>query len=158
MDRALLELQLPQEEMYQCFARAIESVNVIIATYNDELLGDVQVRWGKKLKRNMYREFGARSVHRLAHQQRVSSLVDVCEDDVVHIVSACSGSPQDFLLFAQRFLHYSKIMFRKHIYIYIYTYVCVKTEVFTYETQFGGKVIVFGTSSRGNYLNSDVAK
>lgn len=44
VDRALLELQLPPEEMYQSFARAIESVNVIIATYNDELLGDVQVR------------------------------------------------------------------------------------------------------------------
>ena len=43
VDRALLELQLPPEEMYQSFARAIESVNVIIATYNDELLGDVQV-------------------------------------------------------------------------------------------------------------------
>lgn len=34
---------MPPEEMYQYFARAIESVNVIIATYNDELLGDVQV-------------------------------------------------------------------------------------------------------------------
>lgn len=44
VDRALLELHLPPEEMYQSFARAIESVNVIIATYNDELLGDVQVR------------------------------------------------------------------------------------------------------------------
>jgi len=43
VDRALMELQLPPEEMYQTFARAIESVNVIIATYNDELLGDVQV-------------------------------------------------------------------------------------------------------------------
>jgi elongation factor 2 len=42
-DRALLELQLPPEEMYQSFSRAIESVNVIIATYNDEQLGDVQV-------------------------------------------------------------------------------------------------------------------
>lgn len=45
VDRALLELHLPPEEMYQSFARAIESVNVIIATYNDELLGDVQVRF-----------------------------------------------------------------------------------------------------------------
>lgn len=44
VDRALLELQLPPEEMYQSFSRAIESVNVIIATYNDELLGDVQVK------------------------------------------------------------------------------------------------------------------
>lgn len=43
VDRALLELQLPPEEMYQSFSRAIESVNVIIATYNDALMGDVQV-------------------------------------------------------------------------------------------------------------------
>jgi elongation factor 2 len=43
VDRALLELQLPAEEMYQCFCRSIESVNVIIATYNDEALGDTQV-------------------------------------------------------------------------------------------------------------------
>ena len=42
-DRALLEQQLSAEEMYQCFARAVESVNVIIATYNDEALGDCQV-------------------------------------------------------------------------------------------------------------------
>ena len=42
-DRALLELQLQPEEMYQCFARAVESVNVVIATYNDEKLGDCQV-------------------------------------------------------------------------------------------------------------------
>lgn len=65
VDRALLELQLPPEEIYQSFSRAIESVNVIIATYNDELLGDVQVypengtvafgsgyqQWGFTLKR-----------------------------------------------------------------------------------------------------------
>jgi elongation factor 2 len=43
VDRALLELQLPPEELYQAFCRAIESVNVICATYNDEKLGDVQV-------------------------------------------------------------------------------------------------------------------
>lgn len=43
VDRALLELQLPGEELYQAFCRAIESVNVVIATYNDEKLGDVQV-------------------------------------------------------------------------------------------------------------------
>jgi len=71
-DRALLELQLPPEEMYQSFSRAIESVNVIIATYNDEQLGDVQVypdkgtvafgsglhQWGFTLKKfaKMYAE------------------------------------------------------------------------------------------------------
>ena len=43
VDRALLELQLPPEELYQAFCRSIESVNVIVATYNDEALGDVQV-------------------------------------------------------------------------------------------------------------------
>jgi len=43
VDRALLELQLPAEELYQAFCRSIESVNVIVAMYNDEKLGDVQV-------------------------------------------------------------------------------------------------------------------
>lgn len=36
MDRALLELQLEQEDLYQTFQRIVESVNVIIATYSDE--------------------------------------------------------------------------------------------------------------------------
>jgi len=43
VDRALLELQLPGEELYQAFCRAIESVNVIVSMYNDEALGDCQV-------------------------------------------------------------------------------------------------------------------
>lgn len=43
VDRALLELQLPPEELYQAFCRSIESVNVIVATYNDAALGDIQV-------------------------------------------------------------------------------------------------------------------
>jgi len=38
-----LELQLDPEEAYQSFARTIETANVIISTYNDELMGDVQV-------------------------------------------------------------------------------------------------------------------
>jgi len=42
MDRVLLELKLAQEEAYQAFSRTIESANVIISTYRDELLGDVQ--------------------------------------------------------------------------------------------------------------------
>merc|ERR1712126_718058 len=36
MDRALLELQLEMEELYQTFQRIIETTNVIIATYADE--------------------------------------------------------------------------------------------------------------------------
>ncbi|KAI8907233.1 P-loop containing nucleoside triphosphate hydrolase protein [Gorgonomyces haynaldii] len=43
MDRALLELQLTKEDLYQTFLRTIESANVVIATYNDKVLGDVQV-------------------------------------------------------------------------------------------------------------------
>jgi elongation factor 2 len=43
VDRALLELQLPAEELYQAFCRSIESVNVIVSMYNDEGLGDVQI-------------------------------------------------------------------------------------------------------------------
>ncbi|KAI9475397.1 MAG: elongation factor 2 [Benjaminiella poitrasii] len=43
VDRALLELQLDKEELYNSFSRTIESVNVIISTYVDEALGDCQV-------------------------------------------------------------------------------------------------------------------
>lgn len=43
VDRALLELQVSKEDLYQSFARTVESVNVIIATYFDSHLGDVQV-------------------------------------------------------------------------------------------------------------------
>lgn len=43
VDRTLLELQLPKEDLYQNLSRIIESVNVIISTYNDASLGDVQV-------------------------------------------------------------------------------------------------------------------
>lgn len=43
MDRAILELQLDPEEAYQSFTRTIGTVNVVVATYNDEALGDVQV-------------------------------------------------------------------------------------------------------------------
>ena len=46
MDRALLELQLEQEDLYQTFQRIVESINVIIATYNDEEgpMGNIMVR------------------------------------------------------------------------------------------------------------------
>jgi len=43
VDRALLELQVSKEDLYQSFSRTIESVNVIVSTYHDEALGDVQV-------------------------------------------------------------------------------------------------------------------
>ncbi|XP_022106248.1 elongation factor 2-like [Acanthaster planci] len=45
MDRALLELQLEMEDLYQTFQRIVESINVIVATYADESgpMGDIQV-------------------------------------------------------------------------------------------------------------------
>jgi len=45
MDRALLELQLEPEELYQTFQRIVENVNVIIATYNDDTgpMGEMRV-------------------------------------------------------------------------------------------------------------------
>jgi translation elongation factor EF-G len=45
MDRALLELQLEAEELYQTFQRIVENVNVIIATYSDDSgpMGEVRV-------------------------------------------------------------------------------------------------------------------
>ncbi|KAG7880296.1 hypothetical protein KL905_002965 [Ogataea polymorpha] len=43
VDRAMLELQISKEELYQSFSRTVESVNVIISTYVEPVLGDVQV-------------------------------------------------------------------------------------------------------------------
>lgn len=44
VDRGFLELQATTETMYQKFCRVIESVNVIISTYQDEsAMGDLQV-------------------------------------------------------------------------------------------------------------------
>lgn len=45
MDRALLELQLGQEDLYQTFQRIVESLNVIVATYTveDGPMGDIMV-------------------------------------------------------------------------------------------------------------------
>merc|ERR1712050_823470 len=43
VDRCILELQMEPEDMYMRFRKAIEDVNVIVATYNDELMGDQQV-------------------------------------------------------------------------------------------------------------------
>lgn len=43
LDRIFLELHMDHESAFQTFQRAIESVNVVIATYRDDLLGDVQV-------------------------------------------------------------------------------------------------------------------
>jgi len=43
VDRCILEMMMEPEDMYSRFRKSMEDVNVIIATYNDELLGDIQV-------------------------------------------------------------------------------------------------------------------
>ena len=43
LDRGFLELQTDAENMYSNFSRVIENANVIMSTYYDEALGDVQV-------------------------------------------------------------------------------------------------------------------
>nr|UXY87190.1 elongation factor EF-2 [Cryptomonas sp.] len=43
LDRGFLELQTDGETMFKNFSRVIENANVIMATYQDEMLGDVQV-------------------------------------------------------------------------------------------------------------------
>ena len=45
MDLALLTLQCDMEDLYQTFQRAIENVNVIIATYEgaDSPMGTIEV-------------------------------------------------------------------------------------------------------------------
>ncbi|PWN89633.1 putative EFT2-translation elongation factor eEF2 [Acaromyces ingoldii] len=43
VDRALLELQVGKEDLFQSFSRTIESVNVVISMYNDPVLGESQV-------------------------------------------------------------------------------------------------------------------
>lgn len=43
MDRWFLELQVDGEDAYQTFQKVIENTNVSMATYEDPLLGDVQV-------------------------------------------------------------------------------------------------------------------
>ena len=43
MDRCFLELQLEGEEAYMTYLRVIENANVILATYQDEAMGDLQV-------------------------------------------------------------------------------------------------------------------
>lgn len=51
MDRALLELQLEPEELYQTFQRIVENVNVIISTYGEGEsgpMGNIMVRGGSE--------------------------------------------------------------------------------------------------------------
>lgn len=57
MDRCFLELQLDGEEAYQTYLRVIENANVILATYQDEAMGDLQVR-GRHGRRGRRRRRG----------------------------------------------------------------------------------------------------
>lgn len=43
VDRAIMELQMDPEEAYQGFEKTLQNVNVVIATYNDPVMGDLMV-------------------------------------------------------------------------------------------------------------------
>jgi len=43
VDRCILEMMMEPEDMYSRFRKSMEDVNVIIATYHDEKLGDISV-------------------------------------------------------------------------------------------------------------------
>jgi len=43
VDRCILELQMEPEDMYLRFRNSVENVNVIVATYQDDKMGDVQL-------------------------------------------------------------------------------------------------------------------
>jgi len=43
LDRAFLELHMDPEEAFQAFRKAVETVNVIVETYHDERLGNIQL-------------------------------------------------------------------------------------------------------------------
>ena len=43
VDRAIMELQLDPEEAYQGFQKTLQNVNVVIATYNDPIMGELMV-------------------------------------------------------------------------------------------------------------------
>ena len=43
LDRGFLELQLDWESMYSNFVKHVENVNVTIATYKDDAMGELQV-------------------------------------------------------------------------------------------------------------------
>jgi len=43
VDRAIMELQLDPEECYQGFTKTLQNVNVVIATYNDPIMGELMV-------------------------------------------------------------------------------------------------------------------
>jgi len=43
VDRCVLELQMDPEDMFLRFRNAVENVNVIVSTYQDEKMGDVQL-------------------------------------------------------------------------------------------------------------------
>jgi elongation factor 2 len=99
VDRALLELQVGKEDLYQTFNRTIESVNVIVSTYNDKALGDVQVypekgtvAFGSGLHGWAFtlRQFAARYAKKFGvDKEKVSHAV---ASSAVHVLTFCTCS------------------------------------------------------------------
>ncbi|PWA92952.1 Elongation factor G, III-V domain-containing protein [Artemisia annua] len=111
MDRCFLELQVDGEEAYQTFQRVIENANVIMATYEDPLLGDVMVYpekgtfgvdeskmmerlWGEnyfdpKTKKWTTKNTGSATCKR--------GFVQFCYEPIKQIISTCMDDQKDKL-------------------------------------------------------------
>ena len=102
VDRALLELQVSKEDLYQSFSRTVESVNVIIATYFDKSLGDVQVypekgtiAFGSGLHGWAFtvRQFAGRYSKKFGvNRGKMMERLWVSEFDILALVAGCSAN------------------------------------------------------------------
>jgi translation elongation factor EF-G len=95
VDRALLELQVGKEDLYQSFSRTVESVNVIISTYNDAVLGDVQVKSFRHLFTCCQRSNQAFFAFRYTPKRALSLSVPVCTDGLSPFVSSLLDTPRN---------------------------------------------------------------
>uniref|UniRef100_A0A8C2Q159 Eukaryotic translation elongation factor 2b n=1 Tax=Cyprinus carpio TaxID=7962 RepID=A0A8C2Q159_CYPCA len=76
MDRALLELQLEPEELYQTFQRIVENVNVIISTYGEDEggpMGNIMVR----TQTMHHSDFAAKGEGQLSPAERCKKVEDM---------------------------------------------------------------------------------
>ncbi|KFK39865.1 hypothetical protein AALP_AA3G298800 [Arabis alpina] len=102
MDGCFLELQVDGEEAYQTFQRVIENANVIMATYEDPHLGDVQHRLSlatKDLKSSTLDSIEKRL-------QKIVSSLTYCLDDLGILLAqkaaqSLSASQNDFASWGQ---------------------------------------------------------
>ncbi|VAI91958.1 unnamed protein product [Triticum turgidum subsp. durum] len=108
MDRCFLELQVEGEEAYQTFSRVIENANVIMATYEDVLLGDVQVypKFGVDEAKMMERLWGENFFDPATKKWTSKNtgtatckrgFVQFCYEPIKQIIATCMNDQKDKL-------------------------------------------------------------